>query len=909
MIFRIKKRTKKRAGNRAGNRTRNRLALALLLASWGGTLHSQTVRFPYQDPALSVELRTGDLLSRMTPEEKFWQLFMISGLSPDETGKCVSGLFGLQMSDAGYPSLPDGEEHPDPGIWARDMTSRINEVQRFFVEKTRLGIPVIPFDEALHGLARKGATAFPQAIGLAATWDTDLMARVAGAIAVETATRGVRQVLSPVINIARDVRWGRVEETYGEDPFLTAQMALAFVREFEKRGVVTTPKHFAANVGDGGRDSYPIHASERLLEEIYFPAFKACVQQGGSRSVMTAYNSLDGRPCSANGWLLQKKLKEEWGFMGFVISDAGAVGGIRDLHKTAAEYREAAEQAVGNGLDVIFLSSFEHSPLFNEAFRNGKIRQERIDEAVERVLRVKFALGLFDRPYADEGLALQWNGHPDHKKLAKQAALESIVLLKNENRVLPVTSMIRSVAVIGQDAVEHRLGGYSGPGNRPVSILEGIEEKCGGYIRIDYARGCGRVSAEYPTISPEYLSHDEDGKQAAGLKGEYFNTIHPGDRAGVIRIDPEIRFQWTLFPPAPGINPDFYSVRWTGKIRSPRTGPMKIGLEGKDGYRLYIDQKRVIDNWKKQGFQTIVADYPFVKDREYDIRIEYFETTGNGRIRLVWNAGPGDSWEKDLKNALMTVKKCDMAIIVAGIEEGEFRDRAFLSLPGHQEEMIRKIADAGKPLVVVLVGGSAVTMNSWGGLAHGILAVWYPGEEGGHAVADVLFGDYTPAGRLPITFPVHESQLPLYYNHQPTGRGDDYLNLTGEPQFPFGFGLSYTEFEYDSLCIHKASPASCDSLDISFRLRNTGGMAGDEVVQLYIQDRVASVTRPVMELRGFRRVTLGKGEEKEVRFMLPHDAFSMLNVQNQRIVEPGTFTIMIGGSSKDIRLREIITIE
>jgi len=883
---------------------------SFLVAVLFSTVFAQENKLSYLNPELSIEQRVQDLLSRMTLEEKFWQLFMIPGDLSDGKEKYQHGIFGLQIATTGSSKEAQQQllQYGTSGT-ARAVAEKINSIQRYFVEQTRWGIPIIFFDEALHGLVRDGATAFPQSIGLAATWDTELMHKSAHAIAKETGTRGIRQVLSPVINIARDVRWGRTEETYGEDPFLTSQMGLAYITEFEKLGIITTPKHFVANVGDGGRDSYPIHFNERLLEEIYFPAFKACFQIGGAQSVMSAYNSLDGSPCTANDWLLNKKLKEQWGFDGFVISDAGAVPGTADLHFTVKDYAESIKHAIENGLDVIFQTSYHHYPFFYEAFEHGMIDEKAIDQAVARVLRVKFRIGLFENPYVKPGEAEKWNSHPDHRQLAKQAALESIVLLKNENFMLPIKENIQSIAVIGKDAVEARLGGYSGTGNKKVSILDGIKNKTGKAVNVYYSEGCGRESIDYVAISSENLFCYSNGKREQGLSGEYFNNIKLEGKAELTRIDPEIQFRWTLFSPRPGvINYDWYSVRWSGKLRAPKTGNFKIGIEGNDGYRLYLNNELVIDNYKKQAYQTILADYHFVKGEQYDIKIEFFETVGNVQLKLVWNIGIEDSWQRAIADAVATVQKSDFAVVVAGIEEGEFRDRAYLNLPGHQEEMIQQIAATGKPVVVVLVGGSAITMKSWMDKVEGIVLAWYPGEEGGNAVAEVLFGYYNPAGRLPITFPIHESQLPLYYNHKPTGRGDDYSNLPGQPLFPFGFGLSYTTFEYNDLSLEKKVISPGENTTIQFKLKNTGNVAGDEVAQLYIKDLLASVARPVMELKGFQRIHLRQGQTKEIKFEITPELLSMLDKNLKRVVEPGEFKIMIGSSSKDIRLRGFLEV-
>lgn len=842
------------------------------------------------------------MLSRMTPEEKFWQLFMIPGdLDHVNAKQYKNGLFGFQVSaaakgDAGGQLLNYGTNET-----AVALAKKINAIQQYFVEKTRLGIPIIPFDEALHGLVREGATVFPQAIALAATWDTTLMSKVANVIANEAKQRGIRQILSPVVNIAADVRWGRTEETYGEDPFLSSAMGVAFVGAFEKKGIITTPKHFIANVGDGGRDSYPVHINERLLEEIYFAPFKACFEKGGSRSVMTSYNSLDGIACSANSWLLQEKLKKQWGFNGFVISDANAVGGEVVLHNTAKDYPASGQHAVSNGLDVIFQTEYRHHQLFLPPFLDGTIDSNRINDAVARVLEAKFELGLFENPYVpvESNLSAQ-----EHKQVAKQAALESIVLLKNAKNVLPLKKNIRSIAVIGVDATEARLGGYSGPGNGKVSILEGIKRKAGSNTKIIYAPGCGRTTNEYVVISSKQLHYNG----SEGLQAEYFTNVTLGGEPVVKRIDKSIDFHWTLYAPDPLLKADFYSVRWTGQLAAAATGKFKIGLEGNDGFRLYINNKLIIDNWHKQSYRTSVTDYSFEKGKSYDIRIEFFEPVGNATIKLVWNAGVVNDSKKKIQEAVTTARQSDIAIVTVGINEGEFQDRAMLSLPGHQEDLITAVAATGKPVVVLLVGGSAVTMNKWIDKVSAIVDVWYPGEEGGHAVAAVLFGDYNPAGRLPVTFPVHEAQLPLVYNHKPTGRGDDYNNLSGQPLFPFGFGLSYTTFEYRDIKLSKNTISSKDSATVSFTLQNTGTRDGDEVVQLYIRDMLSSVARPVMELKGFQRVHLKAGESKTISFTINPEMLSILDSQLNKVVEPGEFRIMVGCSARDTRLKETLTV-
>lgn len=862
------------------------------------TFGANAQKLPYQNRNLPVEKRVTDLLARMTVEEKFWQLYMVPvpmDISDAELARYQAGVFGFQVSAASA----GGEAHQQmlthqPGVNARTLTRRINAIQRYVVTHTRLGIPIIPFDEALHGLVREEATAFPQAIGLAATFDTTLMRRVAGMIARETKARGIRQVLSPVVNVATDVRWGRVEETYGEDPFLVSAMGAAFVRAFESQGIVTTPKHFIANTGDGGRDSYPVHADKRYLEAIHFPPFRAALR-AGARSLMTSYNSVNGVPMSANHELLLNELKGTWGFRGFVISDAGATGGSVVLHHTAQDYPDATQQAINNGLDVIFQTSYDHHGLFMPAFTDGRIARKRMDDAVARVLRAKFELGLFDNPYTDESLLDTVLADQQRKALAREAARSSLVLLKNQNHVLPLSGG-KTLAVIGTDAVEARLGGYSGPGNGVVTILDGIRAQAGAE-RVLYAHGCGRSADVWTVIPPSALQCNG----APGLCGEYYDGLTMTGPPVAVRRDARIDFQWTFMPPIEKIPTSFYSVRWTGELHVPATGEYSLAIEGNDGFRLYVDDVCVIDQWDKQSYHRRSVTRTLTAGQSYPIRIEFREPVGNARIRFLWKTAAADSSQRLIDEAVATAREADYAVVVAGIEEGEFQDRALLSLPGEQEELIRAIARTGKPVVVVLVGGSAIRMDQWIDSVDAVLMAWYPGEEGGNAVADVLLGAYNPAGRLPITFPQHEGQLPLVYNHWPTGRGDDYHNLSGLPLFPFGYGLSYTTFAYATARLDRAVIHAGESTTLHCTITNTGTVDGDEVVQLYIRDVLASVAQPVLSLQGFQRIHLKAGESRTISFAITPAMLALAGSSDKP--EPGTFQLMVGASSRDIRLQ------
>ncbi len=863
------------------------------------------VTYPYKDKTLPVEVRVKDLVNRMTTEEKFWQVYMMPGdVSLLKSDKFKHGVFGFQVHTlaATDPDMKQMLQY-DPSLNATQTAKTANDIQRYFVEKTRLGIPVILFHEALHGLVSGGATAFPQSIGLAATFDTTLVHRVSYAIAQEVRSRGIRQILSPVINLATDVRWGRVEETYGEDPYLSSVMGVSFVSSFENMGVITTPKHYLANVGAGGRDSYPIHLSKRYLEETHLAPFKACIQQGGTQSLMTSYNTLDGIPCSANSWLLIDKLRTDWGFDGFTISDADAVGIINKLHHTSASYGDASSDAINNGLDVIFQTAYEeHLPIL-EACLDGRVKKEALDRAVTQVLKAKFRLGLFDDPYIDVSQAGRFANSQAHRDLAYEAAQKSIVLLKNSQDILPLVGHAKQIAVLGEDAVEARLGGYSGPGCDKVSILAGLQSKFNGKnTKIAYALGCKRMTKQSVVVAKDYLT---TAAGTPGLDAAYYDNISFEGTPTVRRIDKNINFRWTLFAPDPALPVDWFSAEWNGFVEAPESGNFQIGLEGNDGYTLWVNGKKLVDRPTKASYTEHLAPYSFEKGKKYAIRVRFYENTRNAHVKLKWTLGVQNE-DAEMDAAVQLAQRSDVAIVVAGIEEGEFRDRAFLTLPGRQEELIQRVAATGTPVVVVLVGGSAVVMNNWKDQANAILAAWYPGDRGGDAVADVLVGDYNPSGKLPITYPVDESQLPLSYLHTSTGRGDDYLNLSGEPLFPFGYGLSYSQFKYNDMQV--TYDAATATHQVSFSILNMSSRDANEVPQFYIRDLVASVAQPVIKLIHFKSVFVPAGQQVDVVFNVTDQDLSMLNQEMHRVVEAGDFRLMIGRSSKDIRLKKTLSI-
>jgi beta-glucosidase len=728
------------------------------------TSKAMNEHYPYQDASLSIDQRVEDLLSRMTWEEKAAQLGSLLPFTDwgawfeqniEKRSELTQALAWEEMVQTGSFSVVLRELPP------RNAAQTANKIHQIAREKTRLGIPPIIHDEGLHGLLANDATSFPQSIAMASSWNPELLEQIAGAIGRETRSRGIRQLLSPTINIARDPRCGRTEETYGEDPFLASRMAVAFVRGVETQGVVTTPKHYAANfVGDGGRDSYPIHFSERLMREIYFPAFEAAVREGGARSIMAAYNSYDGLPCSCNPWLLSEVLRNEWGFTGFVVSDYGSVVHVLEKHAVAADKSDVARRTIEAGLDVELPATDCYGAPLLDGIHNGTVSKEAVDAAVRNVLMVKFELGLFDEPFVDENQAEAVNHNPDHVALALKMARQGLVLLKNADHTLPFSKDIRSLAVIGPQADEIRLGGYSWYGyskDRVVTPLRGLQELLGDSALIHYVQGCD--------------------------------------------------------------------------VKDP----------------------------SQEGFAA----------------------------------------------ALRAVQASEAVVLFMGNSEqteGEQRDRATLDLPGAQEALIQAIAAVGKPLAVVLINGSAITMGNWIEHVPAVLEAWYPGEQGGRAIAEALFGDANPGGKLPVTFPRTTGQLPLYYNHKPSGRIDDYADQSGKATFPFGHGLSYTTFEYRDLRIHP-QPVTMDGIvTVTLDVQNTGERAGDEVVQLYIHDLLASVARPLKELKAFLRISLEPGETRPVTFLLEAQKLGLYDAKMQYVVEPGEFEVMVGSSSEDIRL-------
>ncbi len=749
----------------------------------------------YRNPDLPVEERVTDLLGRMTLEEKVAQLYCVgravemTGILLDEDGnplpERMADLFCHGIGQLGRPA-----QRRSP----RATAELTNAIQKFLAEKTRLGIPAMFNEEGLHGLMATGSTSFPQAIALASTWDEALVEAVYTVVAKEARSRGSNYIYTPVLDLARDARWGRTEETFGEDPFLVSRLGVAAIRGLQGRGpkidkdhVIACAKHFAVHgQPEGGLESAPGNISERIIREEFLPPFRAAVIEAGVGAVMAAYNEVDGIPVHVSRWLLQTVLREEWSFRGFVTSDGFGVPQLVRLHHVAADLSQAARMAIEAGVDVEVPRGYCY-PTLIEQVRSGAVAVQTVNQAAGRILRAKILLGLLDEtPYIDPDEAERVTNSSEHQRLALRAAHEAIVLLKNEEDLLPLhVDQIRSMAVIGPNAGDLHLGGYSEDPGHGVSVCEGIQRKVGGRAKVAYAEGC-RIT------------------------------------------------------------------------------------QGKQGYAAW---------W------------------EHEVRL----------------SDPAEDTPR-ISEAVQLARQSDVAILVIGGNEGTCRegwwfdhigDRDDLNLLGRQEELVTAVLATGTPTVVVLINGRPLTINLVVENVPAILECWYLGQETGTAVADVLFGDVNPSGKLPITFPRSVGGLPVYYYHKPSAKRG-YLFSKTEPLYPFGYGLSYTTFAYHNLRLVPEKIALDGQAVVQFDVTNTGQRAGDEIAQLYIRDQVSSVTRPVKALKGFRRIGLQPGETKTVEFVLTPDALSFLDHDMQCLVEPGLFDVMVGSSSEQL---DTVTLE
>jgi beta-glucosidase len=823
---------------------------------------------PYKDQSLSIEERVNDLVSRMTLDEKVGQ-----------------------------------------------MIDAANKIER-------LGVPDYSWrNEGLHGVAFSGiATVFPQAIGLGATWNDSLLKNVADVISTEfrakfndyqskgerSAYKGLT-VWSPNINIFRDPRWGRGQETYGEDPYLTSRMGVAFVKGMQGNDpkyfkTITTPKHYAVHSGpEPLRHQFDAITNYRDLAETYTPAFKACITEGGAYSVMCAYQRYLSTPCCASDTLLQKLLRDKWNFKGYVVSDCGAINDIYANHKYANSPEEAAALAVKAGCDLECGDVYSN---LKSAVEKGLLKESDLDISVKRLFTARFKLGLFDSPESVpySRLTILDNNKPEHRAMALKAARESIVLLKNKSNFLPLKKDIKTIAVIGPnaDATEVLYGNYSGQSSKPVTILEGIKNRAPVSTKILFEAG-SNTAGDDPLLSAigENVFFTDNGNEH-GLKAEYFDNMNLNGKPFLSRIDKEVYFDFVNNPPIPKKDTRF-SVRWTGWLVPPQTDTYHFGFIGDDGYRMYLDDTLFFENWKDHAPVFEKAKKDLVKGKKYKIRIEYYQNMGQAVAKLQWGREKEDYMPR-IDNA---VEKADVVIFVGGLSpwlEGEdmpvdiegFKggDRTTLDLPEVQLKVLKRIKAFGKPIALVLLSGSALSVNWADKNVNAILQGWYPGEEGGNAIADVIFGNYNPAGRMPVTSYVSVDDLPPFENYNMKGR--TYRYFSGNPLYEFGYGLSYTTFKYSNLKVQKTITTN-ENIKVAVEVKNAGNTDGDEVVELYVKILNAKVPAPMYALQGFKRLFLKTGEKKSVEFELKPESFSIIDNNNQRVIEPGKIQLYVGG--------------
>ena len=848
----------------------NKLILFILcLVPMVGTTQEQ---FPFQNQKLSTEKRVKDLLDRLTIEEK------------------VSLLVSTAVA-----------------------------IPRLNVAKYYHG------NEALHGVVKGGRfTVFPQAIALSATWNPDLIYKVSSAISDEARAKwnfynqGLDQknvysdlltFWSPTINMARDPRWGRTPETYGEDPYLTSRIGVSFVKGLQGNDkkylkVVSTPKHFVANNQEENRFAYNAVVSEKSLREYYFPAYKAAVKEGNAQAIMSAYNAINGIPSTANNWLLNTILREEWGFKGYVVSDCGAPTYLVKSHQFVKTKELAAKAAIEGGLDLECGNDIYAKHLLT-AYKNGLVTQASIDKSVTRVLRARFKLGIFDstdkNPYTK--ISPDVIGSKKHQDLALETSRQSIVLLKNHNSILPLNSdKIKKIAVVGFNANQVVFGDYSGlPVIKPISPLEGIQNKVGDKIAVNYVKW-KTAARNLNLLEAENLQNDFNDE--SGLFGEYFDDKFL-EGTPQTRVDKVVNFDPVNNPPDPYTNFRHKSIRWTGYITPNFSGSYKIGVNSDDGIRLWLNNKLVVDEWHKRGATTDQVDINMEAGKKYAIKLEYFDNGGDAICQLLWEvpSNTDDIYREDKEAA----KSSDYVIAVMGINksiEKEGKDRTSLNLPEDQINYLKEMYAINKNMIVVLVAGSSLAINWMDENVPAIIDAWYPEESGGTAIADVLFGDYNPAGRLPFTFYKSVDDLPPMDDYE-VSNGRTYMYFQGDVLYPFGYGLSYTQFDYSDLIIKEND----EKIIISATIKNIGNYNGDEVVQLYFKAPESVTESPIKKLIGFNRTTIPIGKSKQVQFQVSKKELQFWDAnKKQWIFKNGTYEFMLGASSKDIRLKSTILI-
>lgn len=825
------------------------------------------------------------------------------------------------------PNLPI-EKRVDDLVSRMTLEEKVSQMVHTAVAIPRLGIPEYNWwSEGLHGVGRTGyATVFPQAIGMAATFDPDLLHTEADVIATEFRAKYSEQlkekghtewyhgltVWSPNINIFRDPRWGRGQETYGEDPFLMAKMGTAYVTGLQGDNpkylkALATPKHFAVHSGpEPTRHSVDVKVSDHDLEDTYLPAFRATVTAGAG-SVMCAYNAIDGKPACAQPMLLQEHLRDDWHFGGYVVSDCGAASDVTVGHHYTATMEAGMAAAVKAGMDIICAWPAQEIAMERDAVRKavetGLLPRQDVDRAVKRLFTARIKLGMFDPPESVpySKITIADNDTEEHRELAHKAARETLVLLKNSNNLLPLGSKYKTIAVIGPnaDSVDPLLGNYNGTPSKPVTILSGIRKRFGD-ANVIYAQGSGLTGPPVEAVPGDALK-DDSGQP--GLTGKYFHGTLRADAQGpqpttvMTRTDKDINFAWSDGA-GPELKEDF-SVRWTGTLTPPTTGDYLIGFTGTDAFHFWLDNQLIGESWYSDTSKTRLKTMHLEAGHSYPVKIECSQEGSSGLARLVWHE-PGEK-----KSYADAMQKADVIVAVLGLAgelEGEEMpihiegfsggDRTSLDLPRAQRELLEDLVASGKPVVLVLMNGSALSVNWADQHVPAIVEAWYPGEEGGTAVAEALAGDFSPSGKLPLTFYKSIDQIPAFDDYNMKGR--TYRYFTREPLYPFGYGLSYTNFEYSNLSFDKTAAGAKDDVVASVDVKNAGSMASDEVVEVYLA-HPNSKGAPLRALAGFKRVHLEAGESQKVQIMIPNRNLSFVDETGARRIAPGTVHVWAGG--------------
>jgi beta-glucosidase len=782
----------------------------------------------------------------------------------------------------------------------------------------RLGIPKYNYwSEALHGLLASSATSFPQAVAMGSTWDPDLVYRVGTVISDEARALNAMKgngltYWSPTLNIARDPRWGRNEESYSEDPYLLSRMGVAFVKGMQGNDpyylrTVSTPKHFVANNEEERRHTGSSDVDMRSLFEYYLPAFHQAIVEGKAYSIMGAYNELNQVPCNANTFLLTDLLRRDWGFEGYVVSDCGAIFDMLVGHHFFKTGAEAAARSVLAGCDLD--CGIEYRRFLQEALDGGLLEVKDLDRALERVLSARFRLGEFDPPDMVPYSSIT-KDKPDSKEnrdLALEVAQKSIALLKN-NGILPLKKdKIKSIAVIGPNAAEAQLGIYSGWPNVLVGPLEGITKKVAALgIRVDYSMGCLISSGSLRPIEPQYFARVE-GSNKTGMKGEYFDNMNLTGKPALTRIDSMVNFNFGTGSPALGILEDHFSIRWRGKIIPPET-IHHIGISTDDGGRLSVEGKLLINDWKDHAEQASSAEVELKAGKEYEVEFDQYDNELGACARLTW-----DLRQIDYNEAKEVAARNDVVVLVLGtspVISREELDRSEIELPQVQRNLINEVASVNPNIIIVLVNGGPVALAGTENKAQAIVEAWYGGEFGGKAIADVLFGDVNPGAKLPETFYASTQQLPPMSDYDLINHPRTYMYFDQPVLFPFGHGLSYTQFEYSNLILSSDKIKKDEEIEIQVAIQNIGNLNGDEVAQVYVHKVNASIRVPINQLKRFQRIRFAPGESKTLTFKIPASEFSFYDTKtNDFKTELGQWEIQVGSSSKDIRLKKTFTIE